>query len=320
MVIAVIAILAALLLPALNRSMISAYTTACRGNLRPYAVALNNYTGDFHYFPPWSMNETNVNSPICWPERLQPYTKTTWVIWSEGMAQSVECRGVAPRSLDTRHSTLDTRPLCACLSRLAKRPGVCFHAGMQKAALCLALLGCLSSLAAEQRFYQQYLSFTASNPETWEVGTPLLVDTNNRGYKLTSVLTNLAKLKTTAALAGVRPGMTMDEVVRLWGKPPEMWAKGFEGPRFCYKEVSVFFDSSGKAVKSIFTQDLPALERSLSVTPKTEECLRALGPPSFRDDTATGSQSWLIYEMTNVVLKVGCVRGRLSTIQMDRRE
>ncbi len=243
------------------------------------------------------------------------------------------------------------KPLPLEFSPLARRAPVCFHAGMPEAgnlkeaarprppapktlvpvsgsagalrhcaAFTLALLGCLSCLAAEQRFFQQFLSFTASNPETWEVLSPLLVDTNNRGFKLTSILTNLAKLKTTASVAGVRPGMTMDEVVSQWGKPPEIWAKGFEGPRFCYKEVTVFFDSTGNAVKSIFTEDLPSLERSLSLTPRIEQCLRALGEPSFRDDTASGSQCWLIYEMTNMVLKVGCVRGRLSTLQVDRRE
>jgi hypothetical protein len=188
------------------------------------------------------------------------------------------------------------------------------------AALSLALFGGLSSLAAEPGFHQQYLSFSTNNPESWEVRSPRLVDTNNTGYKLRSVLTNLANLKTTAALAGVRPGMTMDEVVAQWGKPVELWAKGFEGPRLCYKEVSVFFDASGNSVKSIFTQDLTGLERAMSVTPKVEECLRAFGPPTFRDDTATGTESWLIYELTNVVIKVGCARGRLSTIQMDRRE
>ena len=62
------------------------------------------------------------------------------------------------------------------------------------------------------------------------------------------------------------------------------------------------------------------LERSRLATPKVEDCLRALGPPTFRDDTATGSESWLIYELPTVVIKVGCARGRLSTIQMDRRE
>ncbi len=73
-------------------------------------------------------------------------------------------------------------------------------------------------------------------------------------------------------------------------------------------------------MKSIFTHDLPRLERTLSITPKIEECVRALGDPQFRDDSTTGKQCWLIYETTHAVIKVGCVRGRLSTIQMDRRE
>ena len=193
------------------------------------------------------------------------------------------------------------------------------HAIRHYAALLLAL-GALSSLAADQEFYRHFLSFTTANAESWEVMSPLLVDTNNTGYKLIHALTNLAKLKTTGALAGVRPGMTMDEVVSQWGKPPQLWAKGFGGPRFCYKEVSVFFEPSSNRVKSIFTHDLPSLERTLSVTPKIEECLRALGDPNFRDYAAVGSQCWLIYETTNAVIKVGCVRGRLSSIQMDRPE
>jgi hypothetical protein len=188
------------------------------------------------------------------------------------------------------------------------------------ATLGLALFGCLAASAAPQPFRQQYASFVAAHPESWDVNSPLLVDTNNRDYKLAGLLTNLARLKTTASVAGVRPGMSMDEVVSQWGKPPVLWIRGFEGPRFSYKEVTVFFDTSGNGVKSIFTEDLPGLERKARLTPKIEECLRALGPPNFRDDTASGSESWLIYELPNAVVKLGCVRGRLSSIQMDRRE
>lgn len=188
------------------------------------------------------------------------------------------------------------------------------------AALALALLSGFASSAAPEPFRQQYVTFLAAHPDTWEITSPLLVDTNNRSFKLSTILTNLSKLKTTTSIAGVRPGMTMDEVVTQWGKPPELWAKGFEGPRFAYKEVTVFFDATGNAVKSIFTEDLPSLERKLALTPKIEECIHTLGPPNFRDDTASGSESWLIYELPNAVIKLGCVRGRLSTIQMDRRE
>ncbi len=100
----------------------------------------------------------------------------------------------------------------------------------------------LSSPGAELKFYQLYLRFAAANPDIWEVTSPLLVDTNNTGYKLMSALTNLAKIRTSGALAGVYPGMTMDEVVTQWGKPPELWLKGPGGSRFVYKEVSVFFE------------------------------------------------------------------------------
>jgi prepilin-type N-terminal cleavage/methylation domain-containing protein/prepilin-type processing-associated H-X9-DG protein len=83
-VIAVIAILAALLLPALNRPRIAADNTTCRNNLRQYAIALQTYVDDFGYYPPWQFNETNSadGAPkIFWYMRLEPYTKTAWTAW-----------------------------------------------------------------------------------------------------------------------------------------------------------------------------------------------------------------------------------------------
>lgn len=203
--------------------------------------------------------------------------------------------------------------------RLHLGPAVLTQRALPSWAALLLLLGCCRASAADKdEFYHHFQNFTAANAQAWEVTSPLLVDTNNRAYKLTNVLTQLDKLKSTGALAGVRPGMTMDDVVARWGKPLELWAKGFGGPRFVYKEVSLFFDPAGNSVKSIYTHDLPSLERSLLLTPKIEECLRALGNPNFRDDGTVGSQCFLIYETTNAVIKVGCVRGRLSSIQLDR--
>jgi len=83
-VIAVIAILAALLLSALGRARVAADNTVCRSNLRQYAVALNCYVGDFKYYPPCWLNETNpaVDAVlITWDMRLEPYTKTKPVSW-----------------------------------------------------------------------------------------------------------------------------------------------------------------------------------------------------------------------------------------------
>ncbi len=86
-VIAVIAILAALLLPALSRARIASNNTVCRSNLRQYAVALSCYVGDFKYYPPCYLDETNA-LPICvyWYQRLEPYTRTRWVVWDNFLA------------------------------------------------------------------------------------------------------------------------------------------------------------------------------------------------------------------------------------------
>ena len=50
-VIAVIAILAALLLPAVGRAKQRAHTTQCKSNLRQWGLALNLYLGDFQAYP-----------------------------------------------------------------------------------------------------------------------------------------------------------------------------------------------------------------------------------------------------------------------------
>ena len=189
---------------------------------------------------------------------------------------------------------------------------------IHRATVLLLALGCWSGVAAEPTFYRTYMSVVATNEMAWEIRSPSLVDTNNTGYKLTNALVNLASIKITGALAGVRPGMTMDEVVGCWGKPMELWVKGFGGPRFRYREVSVFFELTGNSVKSIYTQDLPSLMRTIEITPKIQECLRALGEPSYRDDSATGSQGFLVYETPKARLKIGCVRGKLSSIQLEQ--
>jgi prepilin-type N-terminal cleavage/methylation domain-containing protein/prepilin-type processing-associated H-X9-DG protein len=82
-VIAVIAILAALLLPALYRAKIAADNTVCRSNLRQYAIALRTYVDDFHYYPPCYFSETFISDgqQRFWQQRLEPYTKTKWRTW-----------------------------------------------------------------------------------------------------------------------------------------------------------------------------------------------------------------------------------------------
>ena len=80
-VVAIIAILAALLLPALSRASESGRATACKNNLRQLGIALAGYTGDYEMYPiylanrdPWQPGRPT----IWWDERLERYSGSTW--------------------------------------------------------------------------------------------------------------------------------------------------------------------------------------------------------------------------------------------------
>src|SRR6266403_1993980 len=62
-VVAIIAILAALLLPALSRGKEAAYNAVCKGNLRQLGIALASYTDDFKAYPIFAMNRSDLPSP-----------------------------------------------------------------------------------------------------------------------------------------------------------------------------------------------------------------------------------------------------------------
>ena len=84
-VVAVIAVLAAMLLPALSRSKQQAYSTCCRSNLRQYGLAVRAYLSDFQFYPPWQYNlvtgftQSTVGINVWWYQIIEPYTLTKWV-------------------------------------------------------------------------------------------------------------------------------------------------------------------------------------------------------------------------------------------------
>ncbi len=85
-VIAIITVLAALLLPALNRAKESAYTTVCRNNLRQLGIALRTYVSDFNAYPIYMTLHRDVPDPSqpplplgqiwTWYQQLAPYVGT----------------------------------------------------------------------------------------------------------------------------------------------------------------------------------------------------------------------------------------------------
>jgi len=80
-VIAIIAILASLILPALNRSKIAADSIVCRNNLHQYGVGLQMYVDDFKVYPPGQMSDVQGAVMLYWHQRLQNYTHTKWTDW-----------------------------------------------------------------------------------------------------------------------------------------------------------------------------------------------------------------------------------------------
>jgi prepilin-type processing-associated H-X9-DG protein len=68
-VIAIIAILAALLLPAFSRAKIASKNTACKGNLRQLGLALSMYVGDTRVYP----YTVDANVSKTWYMFIAPY-------------------------------------------------------------------------------------------------------------------------------------------------------------------------------------------------------------------------------------------------------
>ncbi len=82
-VITVIAILAALLLPAMSRAKEQGYSAVCKSNLRQMGLALASYTGDFKAYPlfiygPVEPPPSQGGPPGYWPDQLKAYTGAKW--------------------------------------------------------------------------------------------------------------------------------------------------------------------------------------------------------------------------------------------------
>ena len=81
-VIAVIAILAAMLLPTLNRARTQGEITYCKNNLHQWGIAMGAYLADFGVYPRWFMFGTlPAEGPppaFEWFQLLQPYTSANW--------------------------------------------------------------------------------------------------------------------------------------------------------------------------------------------------------------------------------------------------
>src|SRR5262245_59997825 len=75
--IAIIAILASLILPALTRGRKGASATVCKNNLKQIGLGLQMYVVDTGYYPLYANSfGTNVSH---WCDLLVPYTSSRWI-------------------------------------------------------------------------------------------------------------------------------------------------------------------------------------------------------------------------------------------------
>ena len=81
MVIAIIAILAALLLPALSRAKTQGQSAYCKNNLHQLGLALNMYVADHDSKYPFCQTivPTTQLEVDCWESDLQPYLTAHYV-------------------------------------------------------------------------------------------------------------------------------------------------------------------------------------------------------------------------------------------------
>lgn len=80
-VIAIIAILAALLLPTLNRAKQAGYGAACKSNLHQLGIALLSYVPDFNAYPIYAVAHGELPGPppyTYWHDVLEPYSGAIW--------------------------------------------------------------------------------------------------------------------------------------------------------------------------------------------------------------------------------------------------
>lgn len=145
---------------------------------------------------------------------------------------------------------------------------------------------------------------------------PFLVDTNNTGAKVTSADLDLQRLKERGEVSGVRLGMTMDEAIARWGKPPSGY-----GPMGClhglatfiYTDAALGFGSN--CLETIQISTLAETFGNLSRISKSADCLSILGSPT--DQRTSGANSNLVYLSQGTSLRLDFHDDELVNIWLE---
>lgn len=77
----------------------------------------------------------------------------------------------------------------------------------------------LSVHAEDDEYYHSFTSLAGTYLGTHALQSPLVLDTNNIGAKMTNAVLNFQNVLQTGEISGLHLGMTMGETVAIWGKP-----------------------------------------------------------------------------------------------------
>jgi hypothetical protein len=180
--------------------------------------------------------------------------------------------------------------------------------------------------AEEGSYYRLFLGAIDTNStRIVALESPLLIDTNNNTCKLTNFVVNLAGANATGGLGEVYLGMTMEQVVAVWGKPSGLYSRCYGGPRFCYNGgLSVIFDQTSNSVIRVIwirhePPQFPRFALGLAAgTSSTEEYIRVLGMPSGRKDELDIGRCELDYDTLAANLHLILNEGTLFSFSLNR--
>lgn len=167
----------------------------------------------------------------------------------------------------------------------------------------ITMASCLNSRAADGEFYKTFLTMADTNdmrPQLLE--SPLLVDTNNTGTKLTNAMIQLDKLLTHGQIADLKFGMTMDEVVARWGKPKRFYSRCGGGPRFLFTDVALVF--CGNELHQVRPLETLLFDKGITSESNLKEWTQACGEPTRRVDSPRDRHAYVLYQSVHCALSL----------------
>lgn len=172
--------------------------------------------------------------------------------------------------------------------------------------------------ATAQELYSTFLALCdPKDPRPIAIRSPALLDTNNVGTKLTFL--NLAQSKVDATIGDVHLGMTMEEVVKRWGKPKFFWSRCYGGPLLSYQDVSVVLSPASNSVKTIMlhVDKLPKVHGGLPASSSPEQFEAVLGKATSREHRPQFDSLDLKYCSDKCSLTLLFSRDWLNSIRLD---